>query len=494
GNYTSSVQVSLSCATSGATIRYTTNGTTPTSTSTAYSGPFTLTGSATVKAKAFRTGYNDSGTASADFTVAQTPKVDLADDGETYQLVSPTTVKAGGTVSVRCDIANEGDDPCGAFDVSVYLSTNSSISTSDTFLGRVSMASIKGKGWATMTLSDAVVPASLSPRSYYVGWIIDPSDDVEEFDETNNTVVYKGGTQLLIVEPSAGTNRPPSAASFIVSTNEDQQVDVRLRGSDPDGDKLTYRVVSAPKLGKLTGAPPALVYVPDVNKNGLDSFEYIANDGKVNSARATAEIFIVAVDDPPKAKFMKVDVTPGKKKVFRLQGTDVDSPRNELRYQITKKPKVGKIKCTKSGKVTYIPKKGFTGKVKFKYLVKDRNFKASKPQTVVLVVKDSPEDWVPDKLNAISVSYTATKATYSDDLGPGRISLSRSDLTSGPFKYKKLSSKKCQITFSNVGGYSGKYVITFKTAKTGTYVETYSGPYSGKTEGTFKILSMDTGK
>ncbi len=69
GTFAGSVQVSLSCATPGATIRYTTNGSDPTSSSTIYSSPFTLSGSAMVKAKGFLSGYNDSALASAAFTI-----------------------------------------------------------------------------------------------------------------------------------------------------------------------------------------------------------------------------------------------------------------------------------------------------------------------------------------------------------------------------------------------------------------------------------------
>jgi hypothetical protein len=68
GSFTGSVSVSLSTATSGATIRYTTNGSDPTASSTLYSAPFTLTSSATVKARAFKSAMTDSAVASATFT------------------------------------------------------------------------------------------------------------------------------------------------------------------------------------------------------------------------------------------------------------------------------------------------------------------------------------------------------------------------------------------------------------------------------------------
>ena len=69
GSFNGSVQVALACVTSGATIRYTTDGNDPIGSSLAYSAPFALTYSAMVKAKAFASGYANSATASASFTI-----------------------------------------------------------------------------------------------------------------------------------------------------------------------------------------------------------------------------------------------------------------------------------------------------------------------------------------------------------------------------------------------------------------------------------------
>lgn len=72
GEYESSATVTLTCATEGATIYYTTDGSTPTTTSAIYSKPFTLTESATVKAMAAKSGYyTNSAVSSAVFTITQ---------------------------------------------------------------------------------------------------------------------------------------------------------------------------------------------------------------------------------------------------------------------------------------------------------------------------------------------------------------------------------------------------------------------------------------
>lgn len=73
GSYSGPIPIILSTATTGASICYTTNGSDPTASSTLYSSAFTLSASATVKARAFKNGMNDSAIASATFTISGTP-------------------------------------------------------------------------------------------------------------------------------------------------------------------------------------------------------------------------------------------------------------------------------------------------------------------------------------------------------------------------------------------------------------------------------------
>ncbi|MDR3662465.1 MAG: chitobiase/beta-hexosaminidase C-terminal domain-containing protein, partial [Mycobacterium sp.] len=69
GTYTSVQTVAISDATSSATIYYTTNGTTPTTSSAVYSGAITVSATETLEAIAVETGYANSSVGSAAYTI-----------------------------------------------------------------------------------------------------------------------------------------------------------------------------------------------------------------------------------------------------------------------------------------------------------------------------------------------------------------------------------------------------------------------------------------
>lgn len=88
GAFVSTKNVTIACATDGASIYYTTNGDTPTTSSTAYTAPFEISATTTVKAIAVKDGLTDSEVASQTFTketvIDGVAALNAADDGTHY--------------------------------------------------------------------------------------------------------------------------------------------------------------------------------------------------------------------------------------------------------------------------------------------------------------------------------------------------------------------------------------------------------------------------
>jgi hypothetical protein len=94
GTYTSFQSVTISDTLSGAAIYYTTNATTPTTASTLYTAPISVTANETLKAVAFYTGYANSATAAAAYTInlptAATPTI--SPNGGTFTSAQSVTI------------------------------------------------------------------------------------------------------------------------------------------------------------------------------------------------------------------------------------------------------------------------------------------------------------------------------------------------------------------------------------------------------------------
>lgn len=94
---------------------------------------------------------------------------------------------------------------------------------------------------------------------------------------------------ITVVNPS---NRAPSQAPWSLSTPMKSAVSVALRATDADGDAMSYRIVSKPLNGKLSGKVPNLVFKPKAKFVGVTSFTYVANDGSVDSAPITVTLHV----------------------------------------------------------------------------------------------------------------------------------------------------------------------------------------------------------
>jgi hypothetical protein len=107
GTYSSAQTVTISDATAGATIYYTTDGSAPTTSSTAYTAPITVSATDTVEAIAVATGDTNSAVGSAAYTITGIPNFTLS--------VSPAslTVNAGaqGTITLSVTPVNGFDSP-----------------------------------------------------------------------------------------------------------------------------------------------------------------------------------------------------------------------------------------------------------------------------------------------------------------------------------------------------------------------------------------------
>ncbi len=187
----------------------------------------------------------------------------------------------------------------------------------------------------------------------------------------------------------------PVASPLDVTTDEDAPVPIRLPAIDPDGDPLTYTVISGPTHGGIEPAGPGAAertYTPDPNFNGSDSLTFKASDGENDSNVAPVRFTVREVNDPPTAAPDAKSAEEGTPISFdsvELTANDSAGPPNEAGQTLTVigvpplpgPPETQGEVTLEDGTVRYTPKPGFTGTDSFGYKACDDGTTAGSPDS-----------------------------------------------------------------------------------------------------------------
>ncbi|CAE7874887.1 unnamed protein product [Symbiodinium microadriaticum] len=123
----------------------------------------------------------------------------------------------------------------------------------------------------------------------------------------------KGGTaQETVTVTINGGNDAPTANADSAETDEDTAVTINVLGNDTDPDSNdTLTLVSAANgdNGTVGIVNNQLVYTPNANFNGSDSFSYTMEDSGGISSTATVSVTVNPVADPAQLGSAEVDLT-----------------------------------------------------------------------------------------------------------------------------------------------------------------------------------------
>ncbi len=160
GTYTTAQSVTISCSTDGATIRYTTDGSTPSNTSSVYAGPISVTSTKTIKARAFKSGMADSPLAESTYTI-----------GTVSQVAAPVFTPGGGTYQSSQNVTIS----CATSGATIRYTTDGTTPTtsSPVYTGAINIsASQTVKAYASKSgMTDSTVTTAVyTVNSSYPAW------------------------------------------------------------------------------------------------------------------------------------------------------------------------------------------------------------------------------------------------------------------------------------------------------------------------------------
>jgi len=160
-------------------------------------------------------------------------------------------------------------------------------------------------------------------------------------------------------------NHIPIAEDIIEQNGiEDTPVEIVLKGSDPDGDILTYNITTQPQHGEVQLNGNKVQYTPYANYNGMDTFTYQSCDSSLCSNNAQVTITLAPVNDKPEVFPLSFEMNENDTLSIELKGVDVDG--DTLSFAISGSPKHGTFL---NG--IYTPDENFVGTDYFTYLAYD---------------------------------------------------------------------------------------------------------------------------
>ena len=252
GSYTSAQSVTITDSLSTASIYYTVDGSTPTTSSTLYTGAIPVTASVTIKAVAVATGYTPSAVATATYTVVSNP-------APTVNEASPAHANAG-TSAFSMTVNGSGFAAISkVYWGSTELSTQFLSSTQLT--ASVTQTLISSAGTANITVQ---TPAPGGGTSNTFVFEIDSAGATNPTFGNNSTTVSAGGTATYAVTLSSSAtnvsvlclNLPKDATcNYDPAT---QKLSIATASTTPSG---TWKV-TAVFTETLPGAATAFILFP----------------------------------------------------------------------------------------------------------------------------------------------------------------------------------------------------------------------------------------
>lgn len=211
----------------------------------------------------------------------------------------------------------------------------------------------------TLTVQiDATVPSTLgivTNRATVSAANADSGDPRSRLDALDTTALFA----------------PPVGVDDSATTDEDTDItiDVLQNDTDANDDSLSIESIGLPNNGTTTIVDTTVVYTPNLNFNGSDSFVYVVSDGVLTDT-GTVTVTVVPVNDAPEAADDLVTTDEEAAVVIDALSNDRDVDGDSLELTSLTQPFSGTVSISDS-RLVYTPTLNFNGSDSFAYEISD---------------------------------------------------------------------------------------------------------------------------
>ena len=175
---------------------------------------------------------------------------------------------------------------------------------------------------------------------------------------------------IITVSP---VNDAPVCLAVNINTTEDTAGTTSPNCMDVDGDPLTFEIFAQPANGSsaVLDEDVLLQYTPHSDFNGNDIFQYVADDGTIDSSPANVNVSVGSVNDLPTALNDTPETDEDTVVIIDVLANDGDTDGGTLTVEsISDGPDHGTA-VIENNKVTYTPAADYFGTDEFTYTMSD---------------------------------------------------------------------------------------------------------------------------
>lgn len=252
-----------------------------------------------------------------------------------------------------------------------------------------------------------------------------PALDYTGEDNFIYTISDESGNESTasVIVTISGTNQPPIAADDSVTTLRNQSISIDVLGndSDPDNDNVSISSVTSPASGTAEISGNNIIYTPNVDYVGNDTFTYTISDGK-DSSSANVNVIIEDGNESPVAVDDSYTIVQGETVLLDVLNNDNDANADVLTIIDVTQPEYGDA-IIENNKVKYVSDNAYTGSVSFTYTISDGELTSTADVTLTIEEKTdsapslqiiSPED---GDIYSSNVSITLLAEAIDDEDG-----------------------------------------------------------------------------
>jgi len=254
----------------------------------------------------------------------------------------------------------------------------------------------------------------------------------------------------------------PVAKVDHVTLNEDVATEIDVLANDlmNNNDALSIVRTSQPTHGSVSIANGKVLYTPDANYYGVDSFAYTIKDSSELTSTAIVSINVVSVNDVPVANTDVAVANEDKTIIVDVLANDTDADGDALRIFGTPSADNGTVLVNGNGTISYTPSVNFTGNDTISYAITDDKGGVGSGEVVVTVTPNTAPVAHQDNVTTLEdQSLTLSPLTNDIDIDGDAFNLFGTPVaTNGTV----VANANGTLTYTPNTGFTGIDVVTYQ--------------------------------